>query len=45
MPRIAFAERLRNVAPREMREYPGACLMDVLNAVGADYPLLARALA
>lgn len=40
MPRISFAERLRNVAPRETRDFPGARFVEVLDAVGAEYPLL-----
>ena len=40
MAQICFAERLREVGPTQLRSYPGARLLDVLDAVSRDYPRL-----
>jgi molybdopterin converting factor small subunit len=40
MARISFTERLRAVGPTKVCAYSGATLIEVLDAVAADYPKL-----
>jgi hypothetical protein len=40
MPRLTFTDRLRHVAPTGTVEVAGAGLLELIDAIGADYPNL-----